>query len=927
MNLPGILLLAALLPFASTLAQNNGILQSSELLVVPAGDKFLRWHGHPGRSYFLQVSDANNPLAKWFWAPVIEAGNDEEISYEVDGTAAKGFFRLKYTDQIPGPNETLETADFDNDSISNIDEIDPPAPFSSADATDPLDDDSDGDGMKDGWERFHGLNSNDNGTLDPDSGPAGDLDGDGLSNAGEFASGTDPNDADSDGDGLMDGPEIASGSDPGDPDSDGDGLLDGEDADPNEVLVNWEKTPDSSYMLIELQTPFDDRSADDLNDKGEVLIGNGIWAGGIWTPKEAPAISGIVPESVDEDYPEGIGYDVSFGTWKFFNNDGQLLQVGGIHLTEGPGAGGDGVVCPIFWPAIQSSPSLIYDTADLWEDLYWSARPLGVTTAGEMIIRVTPPHPPSGSTTVTARLDRFTSSGAAAGSMDGTGGYHPSNGTWRHADVTPSGWVASNLDPETPSSPPSARRLGLWNAANANIALPAEANHWGYPVNVNDLPNDKVVLVGGKTVGNDYTGRVFLPDATGQYQYVPSLSSHQIERFGGDGTAITRDHKLWRNGKLIPLRDLCPRYGELLDLGWNPTALKSNKHGVYLIVGEDANGTVKNLLLQPARFELRDPADVAKGWDDTDPDKTKGPWTSVGLGRTNPDGTPKVNSIVRLVIPGCTPEMGSLIELVPAPGSQGFLSLQNQVITGENTDFQITGSAATPEAGGKIIVREKTDHANTSGPLNVHVLPRKTVKFNLFYASDQAVGLSALPADLKTADQIKNELNAAYEDQSNVTFVSQGIWTVNDCTGAFKAADGALHFGDFDGGVNPVQHNMYDACIRRKAEGKDLQIYLIAKLKFGNAIGVNEVNKCTINADANIQTCAHEAGHAMKMAKQNYNFHHDKGPWPKEQAGKPGLFGQNVQGRTRWIRQEDWFRSNTYANRLDELFPEDPITP
>jgi len=200
------------------------------------------------------------------------------------------------------------------------------------------------------------------------------------------------------------------------------------------------------------------------------------------------------------------------------------------------------------------------------------------------------------------------------------GGYHPSLGSWRHTDVTPSGWVASNLSPETHSSQSSAYRLGLWNASNSCIALPAEANHWGYPVNVNDLPNGKVVLVGGKTVGDNYTGRVFLPDATGQYQYVSSLSPHQIERFGGDGTAITRDHKLWRNGKLIPLRDLCERYGELLDLGWNITALKSNKHGVYLIVGEDENGAPKSLLLLPVEVVSRDKFlagsfSIPSGWD------------------------------------------------------------------------------------------------------------------------------------------------------------------------------------------------------------------------------------------------------------------------------------------------------------------------
>ncbi len=122
----------------------------SDLIIVPASGKFLVWYGYAGRTYFVQVSDANNPLGKWNWVPIIEAGNNANISYEVDGTAAKNFFRLKPTDLPIPAGRTLDTADFDHDGISNIDEIDPPPPLI---ATDPLNGDTDGDGMNDGWER------------------------------------------------------------------------------------------------------------------------------------------------------------------------------------------------------------------------------------------------------------------------------------------------------------------------------------------------------------------------------------------------------------------------------------------------------------------------------------------------------------------------------------------------------------------------------------------------------------------------------------------------------------------------------------------------------------------------------------------------------------------------------------------------------
>ena len=120
-HLHGIPLFLICIAFAS--AEPPGIDQSLEFVTPPAGSMFIRWHGKPGRSYFIQVSDPANHLKTWHFEPIIEGGNDEDISYEVDGTADKGFFRLKYTDQVPGSGETLETADFDGDGISNWDEI------------------------------------------------------------------------------------------------------------------------------------------------------------------------------------------------------------------------------------------------------------------------------------------------------------------------------------------------------------------------------------------------------------------------------------------------------------------------------------------------------------------------------------------------------------------------------------------------------------------------------------------------------------------------------------------------------------------------------------------------------------------------------------------------------------------------------------
>ncbi len=171
-------------------AQGNGIEQASELVTV-GPDKFLRWHGHAGRTYFIQVSDPNDHLNRWTWAPIIESGNNVDISYEVDGTADKGFFRLKYTDQ---PTTDPDNDDFDGDSISNINEV-------SYYNSDPLDSDTDNDGMADGYEvtYYFDLNFDEGGY---------DYDNDGLTNLGEYNAGTGPYDSDTDGDGMKDGFEV-----------------------------------------------------------------------------------------------------------------------------------------------------------------------------------------------------------------------------------------------------------------------------------------------------------------------------------------------------------------------------------------------------------------------------------------------------------------------------------------------------------------------------------------------------------------------------------------------------------------------------------------------------------------------------------------------------------------------------------------------
>ena len=71
--------------------------------------------------------------------------------------------------------------------------------------------DGDGDGMEDVWEELHGLDCHD------PSDALTDLDGDGLSNIGEYRLGTDPGRRDTNGNGASDGWDVAHGLNPAGP--------------------------------------------------------------------------------------------------------------------------------------------------------------------------------------------------------------------------------------------------------------------------------------------------------------------------------------------------------------------------------------------------------------------------------------------------------------------------------------------------------------------------------------------------------------------------------------------------------------------------------------------------------------------------------------------------------------------------------------
>lgn len=95
--------------------------------------------------------------------------------------------------------------------------------------TDPLNRDTDGDGLTDGYEVYYTMtnplevDTDDNGVSDAEE----DLDDDGLTNIEEYELGTDPLNTDTDFDGWNDGYEVERGTDPLNRDTDNDGVIDG----------------------------------------------------------------------------------------------------------------------------------------------------------------------------------------------------------------------------------------------------------------------------------------------------------------------------------------------------------------------------------------------------------------------------------------------------------------------------------------------------------------------------------------------------------------------------------------------------------------------------------------------------------------------------------------------------------------------------
>jgi hypothetical protein len=374
-------------------------------------------------------------------------------------------------------------------------------------------------------------------------------------------------------------------------DSDSDGVPDELDADPYDPEVDWKRVNVGGYALIEIDVPEEAGLVRDLNDAGHVLFDGGVWNAGHWTKLEHVEIEGAF--HLD---PHDFSYhSTSNHGWKL-SPAGDVLEFGRFNV-YGPGDVEDinHVLRREYRPLNSSyqSPVGTLHTID-WHGLqgntFISLQVLGEDTQRRVFAfkefhAALPENAAPEIWVLDANLDK-----SESGQRQLPAGHR----LFMHGNqVTPAGWLAVNSYPYTASSIPA--RTLVWNPAGQEITAPGGLP-W-YFSGFTELPHGRPALACSYHESN---GSVYLlKQGWEAFKAANKLSGKRIHTFAGDGTAMTSDGHMWINGELIPIRDLCPAYGQMLQEGWITHPLKANKHGAYLIAAEGPGALQETKLLLP----------------------------------------------------------------------------------------------------------------------------------------------------------------------------------------------------------------------------------------------------------------------------------------------------------------------------------------
>ena len=265
----------------------------------------VHWGFQPSNS-----SDAND-----------DPDNDSLINlYEFDNSNVEGFDDNVYSvDNIAGSNPLLR--DTDGDLIADGEEC---VLGLDGYVTDPSNPDSDDDGMPDGWELMYDLDPFDPSDADQDLDDDGwDFDRNGtiehwekFTNYEEYLNSTDPRNNDTDGDGMPDGWEGYYGLNPNSADDkDWDNDSDGYDSDRDGELSPDEKFTNYEEFLADTNPSRADTDGDNCTDGWEVYWNEHKPANETRTLDPLNGIDGFLDYDDDgwEDW-EGVWHD--FPNWR-----------------------------------------------------------------------------------------------------------------------------------------------------------------------------------------------------------------------------------------------------------------------------------------------------------------------------------------------------------------------------------------------------------------------------------------------------------------------------------------------------------------------------------------------------------------------------------------------------------------------------------
>ena len=493
----------------------------------------LSWDTLPGKQYILTASP---DLSAGSWLPVGDPiqgdGNPAANAITLTDATGESPERLFWRVQV-------EDLDSDGDTLTNHEEI--------MLGTNPFLVDTSSDGIPDGWAAVHGLDpSIDNATGIFQDGP--------LTNLEAYQAGVQAN-ANS---------TLA--------DFDGDGVDNELDAMPEDPLIRWAPTTTTRYLLLDLGPDVAGWSPQGLSENGAVVFQEGIWADGEATPHNFPLTTGSL---TTEDPEYNMLYEAQSTSGASISPDGNAILAKALAgATEGQAADeefqwftisgfGTGIETP--WDA---SNNFGFESGN-------SARfdPVGISNEHVFSIR-------RGlfSGIFEPRIEMFTYDGNYIASLPSPDNYEPvSTLNQKHRDVTPSGWVATNLKRNEGST---AWRMGLWSPSHELVSLPAASEGWKNQIFLSEMTDETLAVIG---VNQSGYSDVFLQNQGGQFETSAHFAGTAIRAFGGNGTALDYDMKLWANGEWLETADWCPELADLLDAGWYFFIIDSASNGSYLL--------------------------------------------------------------------------------------------------------------------------------------------------------------------------------------------------------------------------------------------------------------------------------------------------------------------------------------------------------